>query len=302
MPAQTSYVHGVSSVPLLGKMIGGLFDETVAAHGAQEALVVRHQGVRWTYDELQRRVDSFAAGLVALGLAPGDRVGILSPNCAEWVVVQFATAKAGLILVNVNPAYRVSELENALTSVGVKALITATAFKRSDYLAMIRELAPEVDDAPPGDLRAARLPDLRILISIGDAPAPAFQSFDAVSQLGGPREQQQLENLSGALQFDDPINIQFTSGTTGLPKAATLTHHNIVNNAYFCGLRMQLTAADRLCIPVPMYHCFGMVLGTLCCVAHGATMVFSSAGFDAHAVLETVAAERCTALHGVPTM
>ena len=297
-----SYVHGASSVPLFGDTIGAHFDKTAARWPDSDALVVRQQNLRWSYRALKERVDAFAAGLLALGLEPGDRVGIWSPNNAQWVVTQFATAKAGLILVNINPAYRLAELDYALNKVGCKALITADAFKDSDYLGMLRSLAPEIGAGAGGRLEAQRLPRLETLIHLGAGEEPGFLRFDDVPGLGGPREVDRLAALAPRLQFDDPINIQFTSGTTGAPKGATLTHHNILNNGYFIGEAMRLTAADRVCIPVPLYHCFGMVLGNLACVTHGAAMVYPGEGFDPLATLETVEAERCTALYGVPTM
>jgi len=300
--AQLSYVHGASDIPLLGETIGAAFDRAAARFPDRDALVVRHQGIRWTYAELRERVDAFAAGLAALGLEPGERVGIWSPNNAEWIITQFATAKAGLILVNINPAYRLPELEYALNRVGCKALITAPTLKTSDYVAMLRELAPEIDGARPGELRAARLSDLRTVIRLGEDRTPGMLNFDDIPKRAEDAHRSRIAALAEILQFDEPINIQFTSGTTGTPKAATLTHHNIVNNAYFVGLQMRLGPEDRLCIPVPMYHCFGMVLGTLCAVMHGAAMVLASAGFDPLATLEAIAEERCTALHGVPTM
>ena len=297
-----SYVHGASNTPLLGDTIGVHFDKAVMRWPNAEALVVRHQDIRWTYSELKQHVDALAAGLLALGLQPGDRVGIWSPNNAEWVVTQFATAKAGLILVNINPAYRLAELEYALNKVGCKGLITAASFKTSDYVGMLRNLAPELDTCRAGALQAAQLPDVHTLIRIDDASHPGMFRFADVAGMAGMADRQRLDQLATLLQFDDPINIQFTSGTTGAPKGATLTHHNILNNGFFVAEAMQLTARDRVCIPVPLYHCFGMVLGNLACMTHGAAMVFPGEGFEALAVLEAIAAERCTALYGVPTM
>jgi fatty-acyl-CoA synthase len=297
-----SYVHGSSDKQLIGETLGEHFDRVAARWPDCDALIVRHQDVRWTYRQLKARVDGFAAGLLALGLEPGDRVGIWSPNNSEWVITQFATAKAGLILVNINPAYRLAELEYALNKAGCKALITATAFKTSDYLQMIRELAPEIATAQPGKLRAAKLPSLRAVIRIGGGSQPGIFAFDEIAALAHDSHHDRLAALAGTLQFDEPINIQFTSGTTGFPKGATLTHHNILNNGFFIGETMRLTEQDRVCIPVPLYHCFGMVLGNLACVTHGSAMVYPCEGFDPLAVLETVEAERCTGLYGVPTM
>ncbi|HXO91621.1 MAG TPA: AMP-binding protein [Stellaceae bacterium] len=300
--AQLSYVHGASCTPLIGETIGVHFDKVAEHGGERDALISRHQGIRWSYRALKERVDAFAAGLLALGLRPGERIGIWSPNNAEWVVAQFATAKAGLILVNINPAYRLAELEYALNKAGCAALITAARFKASDYLSMLAELAPELANASAGELRAGRLPDLRLVIAIGDEQVPGTVGFDAVYSLAGKVERDRLATLAGQLQFDDPINIQFTSGTTGFPKGATLTHHNILNNGFFIAEAMRLRERDRVCIPVPLYHCFGMVIGNLGCLTHGSTMVFPSDGFDPLATLETIAAERCTAVYGVPTM
>jgi fatty-acyl-CoA synthase len=297
-----SYVHGASDVALIGDTIGAHFDRMAEHHAERDALIVRHQDVRWSYRELAERVDALAAGLLALGLERGERVGIWSPNNAEWVLTQFATAKAGLILVNINPAYRLAELEYALNKVGCAALITAARFKSSDYLGMLGALAPELNEAEPGRLQAARLPHLRLVINIGGGREPGMIRFDDVAGFAGPAERRRLAALAGELQFDDPINIQFTSGTTGLPKGATLTHHNILNNGFFIGEAMRITERDRLCIPVPLYHCFGMVLGNLACLTHGAAMVFPGEAFDPLATLQAVEAERCTALHGVPTM
>ncbi len=287
-----SYVHGSSNVPLLGETIGVHFDRAAATWPHRDALIVREQGLRWTWAELQAEVDAFAAGLLALGLDPGDRIGIWSPNNAQWVVTQLATAKAGLILVNINPAYRTHELEYALNKVGCRALVTATSFKSSDYLAMLAELG----HGPGG-----RLPLLETVIQIG-GHAQGCIPFAEVAALGTPVQRARLAELAGRLQFDDPINIQFTSGTTGAPKGATLSHHNILNNGFFIGEAQKLGPEDKVCIPVPLYHCFGMVLGNLACITHGSAMVYPGGGFDPLAVLQTVHEERCTALYGVPTM
>ena len=296
-----SYVSGTSDVPLLGDTVGRHFDRTVRRWGDRPGLVVRQQQIRWSWAELGRQVDALATGLVALGLQPGDRVGIWAPNRAEWIVTQFATAKAGLVLVNINPAYRLAELEYALNKVACRALVIATRFKTSDYAAMVRTLAPELATAAPGTLNAARLPHLRWLIQI-DGAMPGAIAFQDVAARGGAAERDALAGLADTLQADNPINIQFTSGTTGAPKGATLTHHNILNNGLFVGRTMRLTEHDRLCIPVPLYHCFGMVMGVLGCLTHGTTMVLPGEGFDPLATLQTIAEESCTALYGVPTM
>ena len=299
--AVPSYVHGATDVPLLGETLGQNLDRTAARVPDSPALIIPSQGVRWTYRDLVRQAEAFAAGLLALGLERGDRIGIWSLNNAEWVVTQFATAKAGLVLVNINPSYRTTELEYALNKVGCRALITATSFKTSDYIAMLTELAPELPAAEPARLRAARLPTLETVIQIG-GQSPGAIAFEDVAPRATPAHHAELARLQPLLQFDDPINIQFTSGTTGAPKGAALTHHNILNNGFFIGRAMRLSEQDRLCIPVPLYHCFGMVLGNLACTTHGAAMVYPGEGFDPLAVLRTVAEERCTGLHGVPTM
>ena len=297
-----SYVHGASEQTLIGQTIGQFFDAVCDKWPTRPALVVRHQNVRMSYGELRQQVDRLAAGLLTLGLNPGDRIGIWSPNNSEWVLTQFATAKAGLILVNINPAYRIAELEYALNKVGCKALILAERFKTSDYVGMLRELAPELGHATPGKLESARLPALRSVVLLGDGWHPGTFRFSEILERGTAKETQRIAELGPQLQFDEPINIQFTSGTTGFPKGATLSHHNILNNGFFIGEAMRLTSEDRLCIPVPLYHCFGMVLGNLAAVTHGACMVFPGEGFDPLVTLEAVAEERCTALHGVPTM
>lgn len=286
-----SYDHGVSDKKLIGETIGVFFDRTVEAHRDREALVVRHQNVRWSWGELGRRVDDLAAGLLTLGLERGDRVGIWSPNNSEWTLAQFATAKAGLVLVNVNPAYRRAELEYAMNKVECKALILAPALKTSNYLEIVEDL-----------VKSNKLPHLKHLIRLGPEKTAGMLNFDDVATAGGNAEKARLAELAPRLQFDDPINIQFTSGTTGFPKGATLSHHNILNNGYFVGEGLKLTPQDRLCIPVPLYHCFGMVMGNLGCLTHGSTMVYPSEAFDPLATLQAVAEERCTALYGVPTM
>jgi len=297
-----SYVHGACSAPLIGETIDSHFERAVARWGGRDALIVRHQSVRWTYSELKRRVDALGGGLLGLGLEPGDRVGIWSPNNSEWVTAQLATAKAGMILVNINPAYRLAELEYAINKVGCKALISAASFKASDYTAMLRQLAPEIDGSTPGCLQAQRLPSLKTLILIGPRPQRGFLSYEEALAGGGAAQTARLGELAGQIQFDDPINIQFTSGTTGAPKGATLTHHNILNNGFFIGEALRLTDRDRVCIPVPLYHCFGMVIGNLACITHGAAMVYPSEGFEPLSTLQAVQDERCTALYGVPTM
>lgn len=299
---ELSYVCGTSAVPLLYKTVGVVLEDAAHRWGDRPALIVRHQHLRWTYRELNDAADRVAAGLIKLGLQPGDRVGIWSPNRHEWVLTQFATAKAGLILVNVNPAYRISELEFVLNKVGCKALILAPSFKTSDYIGMLRQLAPELASSAVGDLQAARLPTLRTVILTDDARVPGFMPFRLLESLGTAVERERLNELREVLQPEDSINIQFTSGTTGLPKGATLSHHNIVNNGYFVASHMAFTPEDSLCIPVPLYHCFGMVMGVLGCATHGAAMVFPAEGFEPGSVLEAVSAERCTALYGVPTM
>jgi fatty-acyl-CoA synthase len=297
-----SYVHGASDIPLLGNTIGEHFDDVVRRWPDREALVVKHQNIRWTYSQLKEQVNALAAGLVALGLEPGDRIGIWSPNNAEWVTTQFATARAGLILVNINPAYRLAELEFALKKVDCRALVTARSFKTSNYLSMLRQLVPEIESCAPGRLHSAKLPSLNTVIVTGGEDVQGMLTFAEVLRLGGERHRSEVLERGRKLQFDDPINIQFTSGTTGFPKGATLTHHNILNNGFFIGEALRLSDIDRICIPVPLYHCFGMVLGNLACVTHGSAMIYPSEAFDPVSVLDTVAVERCTGLYGVPTM
>ena len=261
-----------------------------------------HQNIRWTYRELLRRADGLAAGLLRLGVSPGDRIGIWSPNCAEWTLTQCAAARIGAILVTINPAYRLSEVEYTLNKVGVKVLVAAERFKNSDYVGMIEQLAPEIADAAPGALSSARLPVLQSVIKIGGAPRAGWLSFDDVAETLDPPLLLKVAQIAAGLDCNEPINIQFTSGTTGSPKGATLSHRNILNNGFFVGRAIGLEAGDRLCIPVPLYHCFGMVMGNLGCLTHGAAMVYASEVFDPKAVLEAVQSEKCTGLYGVPTM
>ena len=298
---QESQDAGSRDVPLLDATIGQHFQAIARQFPHREALVSRHQGRRFTYAELDAESNRLASALLRSGLAVGDRAGIWAHNCYEWLLMQLATAKVGVILVNINPAYRVTELEYALNKVGCKLLVTMAAYKTSDYLAIIRELAPELAQAAPGALNAARAPQLRCVVQLGDEPQPGVLTFTELLARGDAVDPA-VAQVGVGLNASDPINIQFTSGTTGFPKGATLTHRNILNNGFFIGEAMRLTQHDRLCIPVPLYHCFGMVLGNLACLTHGAAIVYPNDGFDPLTVLETVQAERCTGLHGVPTM
>jgi len=300
--ASLSFVSGVSDQPLLYRTVDGVLKAAVDSVPQRTALVVPYQSLRFTFAEFDREVEQVARGLIACGLAPGERIGIWAPNCAEWVLTMFAAARAGLILVNINPAYRSSELEFVLRTVGCRALVFAPRFKSSDYAGMLGTLIPGLSDAAPGSLRCAAFPELRLLIHLGREPVGSALAFDDLKVCGRDLEATVLASIGERLDADDIYNVQFTSGTTGTPKGATLTHFNIVNNGYFVGEGMRLTAEDRICIPVPLYHCFGMVLGILAAMTHGAASYLSGDGFDALAVLETVARERCTALYGVPTM
>ena len=297
-----SYVSGTSTMPLLGCTIGEMFDQIVAEYPDQEALIVRHQELRYTYRQLQLEVDRCARGLMALGLQKGERIGIWSPNRAEWTIIQFATSKLGAILVNINPSYRVHELEYALQQSGCAMLVMAPQFRSSNYTEMLCTLVPELRDSPANQLKARKFPDLRAVIRLGDERVAGMYAWGDVSLMGAEVSSAALAERQCQQQFDDPINIQYTSGTTGYPKGATLSHHGILNNAYSVAHVLRLTHLDRLVIPVPLYHCFGMVMGNLACMTHGATMIYPGEGFDAKAVLEAVQAERATALYGVPTM
>ena len=284
-----SYVHGASDIPLIGQTIGAYLNLVVERHGANEALVSRHQGFRLTYEQLGRQVEQVARGLMGLGVSKGDRVGIWSPNNAEWLIVQYATAKIGAILVNVNPAYRTHELQYALRQSEVSLLIMTRGFRQTDYLAMLEEVWP-------------KLPLLRHVVLIGRDAVDGVLPWDELLERAGSVTLDDLRQREATLEFDDPINIQYTSGTTGFPKGATLSHHNILNNGFFIGERLRLTERDRVCLPVPYYHCFGMVLGNLAIMTHGATVVLPGEAFDPVACLEAVQEEACTALYGVPTM
>lgn len=298
-----SHVLGDTSQPMRDETIPELLAQTVSRFADRDAVVFPAQNVRWSWAAFSRQVDRLAGGLLRLDLQKGDRVGIWSPNRVEWLLTQFATARFGAILVCVNPSYRPYELEYALNTVGCKALVTARRFKSSDYIAMLQTLMPELSSAQPGALNASKVPELRTIIKLGDGEAPrGMMSFDAVMRLGDDVTTAELDAETKALDQNEPINIQFTSGTTGSPKGACLTHRNIVNNAHFVTARMKFTEADRLCIPVPFYHCFGMVMGTLGCVTKGAAMVVPGEGFDPADTLAAVSDENCTALYGVPTM
>lgn len=281
-----SYASGTWDAPMLGDTIGDNFDRTVAAHGDRDALIERSSGRRWTYSELAVDVDALAVGLLGVGIAKGDRVGIWAPNCAEWTMVQYATAKIGAILVNINPAYRSHELQYVLNQAGIRMLIAAPAFKTSDYAAMIEQVRPEC-------------PTLEHVLLLGSEGWDALVAGGRTALDGG---RDTLARAQSELSADDPINIQYTSGTTGFPKGATLSHHNILNNGYFVGELCGYTERDRVCIPVPFYHCFGMVMGNLACTSHGAAMVIPGPSFEPAATLAAVQDEKCTSLYGVPTM
>ncbi|MGH9055512.1 MAG: AMP-binding protein, partial [Acidimicrobiales bacterium] len=283
MTVRYSYAHGASGVPLVGETIGANLAATAARLPDHEALVDFPSGRRWTYSELMSWSQKIARGLMARGVQKGDRVGIWSPNCPEWVAVQYATALMGAILVNVNPAYRLSELEYALNQSGMRTLVSATELKTSNYRAMVGEVMPST-------------PALTDVVFIGDA------TWDELEADSSKVSQEELDAVEATLAFDDAINIQYTSGTTGFPKGATLSHHNILNNGFFIAERLDYTEADRVCLPVPFYHCFGMVLGNLCATTHGCTIVIPAPLFDPKATLECVEKERCTSLYGVPTM
>ncbi len=297
-----SYRSGISKKPLLGLTIGDAFDQIVKQFPQNEALVVRHQNIRMTYLELKEKVDECARALMAVGIQKGERVGVWAPNCAEWTITQFATSKVGAILVNVNPSYRLHELEYALNQSGCSVLVIADQFKRSNYTEMLYDLAPKLYHCEPGQLQSEKIPALKTVIRIHQNSSPGMFSWENFIGLADKITPDELLVRQSQLSFDDPINIQYTSGTTGYPKGTALSHHNILNNSYFTTEVMKFTEKDRLIIPVPLYHCFGMVLGNLGCMTHGATMIYPSESFDPKAVLETIQEEKATVLYGVPTM
>nr|WP_225778441.1 AMP-binding protein [Pseudomonas sp. Marseille-Q3773] len=300
--SQPSYTRGRQDQPLLTLTIGQAFDATVARCADGEALVSRHQGLRYTWRQLAEQVEVHARALMALGVNTGDRVGIWSPNCAQWCILQLASAKVGAILVNINPAYRVGELEYVLRQSGCRWLVCADAFKTSDYHAMVQQLVPELAGAIPGELASERLSDLRGVISLAANPPPGFLPWQALAGRAAQTSREACNARQQSLQFDQPVNIQYTSGTTGAPKGATLSHYNILNNGFMVGASLGLSERDRMVIPVPLYHCFGMVMANLGCITHGSTMVYPNDAFDAELTLRAVAEERASILYGVPTM
>ncbi|HEY0755566.1 MAG TPA: AMP-binding protein [Ktedonobacteraceae bacterium] len=299
---QWSYSSGTSDTPLLGLTIGNMFDKTAATYPDQPALISRHQQIRLTYRELQAQVNQCARAMLHMGITQGKRVGIWSPNRAEWCITQFATAKLGAVLVNINPAYRLNEIEYVLNQSECSALVIAAAFKSSNYTEMIATLAPELEHSEVGRLRAEKLPSLTTVIRMGEDRVSGMLPWAELMTMGDLVSEDDLQTVQREQQFDWAINIQYTSGTTGFPKGATLSHHNILNNGYFVARLQNITERDKICIPVPLYHCFGMVMGNLGCITHGAAMVYPAEGFEPKATLEAVQEERCTSLYGVPTM
>ncbi len=300
--SQPSYTRGRQDQALLTQTIGQAFDATVARCADSEALVSRHQGLRYSWRQLAAQVENHARALMALGVNTGERVGIWSPNCAQWCILQLASAKVGAILVNINPAYRVGELEYVLRQSSCRWLVCADAFKTSDYHAMVQELVPELASAKPGELASERLPALRGVISLAANPPAGFLPWHALPEWAGQTSPEACSARQQSLQFDQPVNIQYTSGTTGAPKGATLSHYNILNNGFMVGESLGLTERDRMVIPVPLYHCFGMVMANLGCITHGSTMIYPNDAFDAELTLRAVAEERASILYGVPTM
>ena len=301
MNTKLSYVSGNSEKPLLGKTLGQMFDEIVSKYPNSIALIVHHQNIRWTYEQLSLKVNDAAKALMAIGVKKGERVGIWSLNNAEWTTIQFATAKIGAILVNINPNYRTHELKYALNKSGCKVLITMNKTKYMDYTGMLYELAPELNN-DQDQLKSELLPSLKLVIRLDDKNSPGMISWPHFLKGKNKINDEEVSLIQDNLDPDDPINIQFTSGTTGFPKGATLTHHNILNNGFFVAERMNITEKDNVIIPVPLYHCFGMVIGNLGCVTHGATMIYPSEMFDALSILKATEEDKATAIYGVPTM
>ena len=297
-----SYAYGTSSQPLLGMTIGEKFDQACQQYAEQDAVVSLHQNVRLTYKELQTQVNAFACSLLKLGLKKGDRLAIWSPNCVEWTITQFAAFKAGIILVNLNPAYKSNELEYVMNKVSCKGLVIASQFKSTNYQDILMKIAPEIKGAENKVLKAERLPHLKYIIKIDEEEHTGLHRFSDLLTPPSKRQLNQLELVASESQFDETINIQFTSGTTGNPKGTMLTHNNILNNGYFVGEAIHLSPADRVCISVPLFHCFGMVMGNLACITHGSTMVYPSAVFNPLETLKAIQQEKCTAAYGVPTM
>ncbi len=297
-----SYVHGIGTRPLVGETIGECLERIAATCPERPAMVDCQHGGRWTWSALNQQADEIAAGLIGMGLEPGERIAAWSQNRAEWTLTQFAAAKAGLILVNINPAARTEELRRYLQLVGARALVLQAAFKTSDYLAMARELLPDLPGSKPGDLRSGTLPDLRWVIRLGSERTPGMLGFDEITGFADADAHRRLRETMAATPFDAPANIQFSNATGGKAAGATLTHHNLLNNGFTVGDTLRLGEADRVCIPVPLFHCFGMVMGNLACLAHGSTMVYPGEVFDPQETLEAIAAEQCTAVYGVPAM
>ena len=299
---QSSYVCGASTSTLIGRCIGQVLDDTADHFPERDALVVKHENRRFTYRQLKTEIELAARGFLSLGVKKGDRIGIWSTNSSEWVITQFATAKIGVILVNINPLNRAFELKHALRQSECQTLLMIDGFRDANYVSILREICPEMGSSAPGSLQSENLPDLRTIVFVGETVTPEMFSWEDLLRRGQTTSIDELRQRESELEFDDPINIQYTSGTTGLPKGAMLSHHNIVNNAQFIAAALRLSPQDRLCIPVPFYHCFGMVLGNMACIVSGATMVVPAAYFDPEATLRAIHEEKCTALHGVPTM
>ncbi|WP_042705783.1 AMP-binding protein [Methanomicrobium mobile] len=300
--AMMSYASGLSDVPLIGETIGEMLERIAREYPDNEALVSIDQGIRWKYSEFLEKVDELALALMSLDVKKGDRVAIWAMNYAQWVLVQFATAKCGAIMVNINPAYRSFELEYALRQSEIHTLILQGRFKDSDYVGMFYEACPDAIEAQPGRISSEKFPFLRNVVFMGDISYNGMYTWDEFIAKGHSLDKEELKEREKMLSFDDPVNIQYTSGTTGYPKGVVLTHHSVLNNGYTIGSGMGFTSKDRLCIPVPFYHCFGMVLSNMACVTHGSTMIIPSPAFNAEAVLKTINDEKCTAVHGVPTM